>query len=162
MPCPDHAMPGAPPHCGRILRRWKFAAVRNQASGFAELRQSLLLLKLSFPGLADTDPKAARAFSWRMFTCPDPIRRSSASGPSSSPGREKRIAEIAHDFGIAEPCLRNWVKQADIDDGRRHGRSTERAELVQLRRDLRTAKMEIEILKRAAAYFAKESAPGPK
>jgi len=55
------------------------------------------------------------------------------------------------------------MKQADIDDGRRNGLSSdERAELVQLRRELRTAKMEIEILKRAAAYFAKESSPGPK
>ncbi len=60
-------------------------------------------------------------------------------------------------------CLRNWVKQADIDDGRRNGLATdERAELVRLRRELRTAKMEIEILKRAAVYFAKESSPSPK
>jgi len=77
--------------------------------------------------------------------------------------REKPIAKIADDLGIAESCLRNWMKQADIDDGRRNGLSSdERAELVQLRRDLRTAKMEIEILKRAAAYFAKETSPGPK
>jgi len=77
--------------------------------------------------------------------------------------REKPIAKIADDLGIAESCLRNWMKQADVDDGRRNGLSSdERAELVQLRRDLRTAKMEIEILKRAAAYFAKESSPGPK
>ena len=77
--------------------------------------------------------------------------------------REKPIAKIAEDLGIAESCLRNWLKQADIDDGRRNGLSSdERAELAQLRRDLRTAKMEIEILKRAAAYFAKESSPIPK
>ena len=77
--------------------------------------------------------------------------------------REKPIAKIAEDLGIAESCLRNWMKQADIDDGRRNGLSTdERAELVQLRRDLRTAKTEIEILKRATVYFAKESSPGPK
>jgi len=77
--------------------------------------------------------------------------------------REKPISQIADDLGIAESCLRNWMKQADIDDGRRGGLSSdERAELVQLRRELRTAKMEIEILKRAAAYFAKESSPGPK
>jgi transposase-like protein len=51
------------------------------------------------------------------------------------------------------------VKQAEIDDGRRGGLSTdERAELVKLRRELRVAKMEVEILKRAAAYFAKEHA----
>jgi len=77
--------------------------------------------------------------------------------------REKPFAQIADDLGIAESCLRNWVKQADIDDGRRNGLATdERAELVRLRRELRTAKMEIEILKRAAVYFAKESSPSPK
>lgn len=66
--------------------------------------------------------------------------------------REKPIAEITRDLGIAESCLRNWVEQADVDDGRRHGLSSdERSELVQLRRDLRTAKMEFEVLKRAAA-----------
>jgi transposase len=77
--------------------------------------------------------------------------------------RDKPIAKIADDLGIAESCLRNWIKQADVDDGRRAGlNGDERAELVQLRRELRTAKMEIEILKRAAAYFAKESSPVPK
>jgi transposase len=49
------------------------------------------------------------------------------------------------------------VKQADIDDGQRGGLNTdERAELVALRRELRTTKMEVEILKRAAAYFAQD------
>jgi len=76
---------------------------------------------------------------------------------------EKPFAKIADDLGIAESCLRNWVRQADIDDGRRAGlNGDERAELVALRRELRTAKMEIEILKRAAVYFAKESSPSPK
>ncbi len=64
--------------------------------------------------------------------------------------REKPIAEIAHDLGIAESCLRRWLKQDDIDSGRAEGVSTdERAELVRLRRELRVAQMEIEILKRA-------------
>jgi len=77
--------------------------------------------------------------------------------------REKPIAQIAGDLGIAESCLRNWVKQADIDDGARAGLNTdERAELVRLRRELRVAKMEVEILKRASAYFAKEALPDPK
>jgi len=66
--------------------------------------------------------------------------------------RDKPVAKIAEDLGIAESCLRNWMKQADIDDGKRHGLSTdERDELVALRRKLRTAEMEVEILKRAAA-----------
>ena len=51
------------------------------------------------------------------------------------------------------------MKQADLDEGRRaDGLSTaEREELVGLRKDLRVAKLEVEILKRAAAYFAAEN-----
>jgi transposase-like protein len=73
--------------------------------------------------------------------------------------REKPISEIASDLGISDSCLRNWVRQAGLDEGRRDdGLSTaEREELVQLRRELKVAKMEIEILKRASAYFAKEN-----
>ena len=72
--------------------------------------------------------------------------------------REKPIAQIAVDLGISESCLRNWLQQADVDEGVREGLSTdERAELVRLRRELRVKDMEIEILKRASAYFAKEN-----
>lgn len=73
--------------------------------------------------------------------------------------REKPVAEIADDLGISDSCLRNWMKQADLDQGRRSdGVSTaEREELVKLRRELRVAKLENEILKRAAAYFASEN-----
>jgi len=73
--------------------------------------------------------------------------------------REKPIAELARDVGISESCLRNWMAQADRDEGRRaDGLSTvEREELVRLRRELRVAKLEVEILKRAAAYFAAEN-----
>lgn len=72
--------------------------------------------------------------------------------------REKPIAQIAKDLGIAESGLRRWMTQADIDDGVQDGlTSDERAELVQLRRDKRVLEMEIEILKRASAYFAREN-----
>lgn len=71
---------------------------------------------------------------------------------------EKPVAQIATDLGISDSCLRGWMKQADIDEGRRaDGLSTaEREELVRLRRELKVAKLENEILKRAAAYFAAE------
>ena len=76
---------------------------------------------------------------------------------------EKSITAIAHDLGIAESCLRRWLKQDDIDTGRAEGISSdERAELVRLRRENRVQAMEIEILKRASAYFAREAFPGPK
>lgn len=53
--------------------------------------------------------------------------------------REKPIGQIAQDLGISDSCLRSWVKQADLDEGRRaDGLSTaEREELVRLRRELR-------------------------
>lgn len=71
---------------------------------------------------------------------------------------EKPNAQIAADLGISDSCLRNWLRQADIDTGRRDGVSSdERTELVELRRELRVAKMELEILRRAAAYFAREN-----
>ena len=73
--------------------------------------------------------------------------------------REKPIAEIAHGLGIAESCLRRWLKQDDLDTGRRDDglTSDERTELAELRRRNRTLEMEVEILKRASAYFAREN-----
>jgi transposase len=72
--------------------------------------------------------------------------------------RDKPVAEIAKDLGISESCLRNWMSRADVDEGRKEGLSTdERAELVRLRRENRVQATEIEILKRASAYFAREN-----
>jgi transposase len=72
--------------------------------------------------------------------------------------REKPIAAIASDLGISESCLRRWMDIADVDEGRKEGLSSdERAELVRLRRELRVKEMEIEILKRASAFFAREN-----
>lgn len=70
------------------------------------------------------------------------------------------ITEVAVDFSIAEETVRRWVRQADIDDGVKDGTtSAEHAEVVQLRRKLRRLEMENEILRRAAAYFAKDALP---
>jgi len=72
--------------------------------------------------------------------------------------REKPVSRIAEDLGISDSCLRGWMKQADIEEGRREGLSAaDRDELVELRRELRVTKLENEILKRAAAYFAREN-----
>lgn len=72
--------------------------------------------------------------------------------------REQPIAQIAKDLAISESCLRRWMDQADVDDGHREGlSSTERRELVELRRRNRVLEMELEILKRASAYFAREN-----
>jgi len=77
--------------------------------------------------------------------------------------RAKPIAQIAADLGISESCLRRWMAVDDVDAGRREGlTSDERSELVSLRRRLRVAEMENEILRRAAAFFAQDSLPRPK
>lgn len=72
--------------------------------------------------------------------------------------KDKPVAQIAADLGIAESCLRRWMKLDAVDTGRVDGvTSGERAELVRLRRENRVQAMEIEILKRASAYFAREN-----
>jgi transposase len=72
--------------------------------------------------------------------------------------KEKPIAQIAKEMGVAESGLRRRMAQADIDEGKREGlTSDERKELVELRRQTRVQAMEIEILKRASAYFAREN-----
>ena len=71
---------------------------------------------------------------------------------------EQPITKIAADLGVSDQTLRNWIKQIDIDEGRRGGLTTEeRAEMVRLRRTNRVLEMENEILKRAAAFFAREN-----
>jgi transposase len=71
-----------------------------------------------------------------------------------------KITEVAADFDVAPESVRRWMHQADIDDGIRDGLTTaEQAEIVQLRRDKRRLEMENEILRRAAAYFAKDALP---
>lgn len=70
------------------------------------------------------------------------------------------IAEVAANFDVAPESVRRWMRQADIDDGVKEGLTTaEQAEVVQLRRDKRRLEMENEILRRAAAYFAKDALP---
>ncbi len=72
--------------------------------------------------------------------------------------RDKPVAQIAKDLGISETCLRRWMDRADVDAGVKPGVSgDERRELVELRRRNRVLEMEIEILKRASAYFAREN-----
>jgi transposase len=73
----------------------------------------------------------------------------------------KSIGVIARELDLGESVLRNWLRQAEIDAGRgRPGALTtdEREELTRLRRDVRTLRMERDILKKATAFFAKENA----
>lgn len=72
----------------------------------------------------------------------------------------KSIPQVAQELGVSEQGLRGWVKQAEIDAGRgQPGDVTtdERAELRRLRRENQVLRQEREILKKAAAFFAKET-----
>jgi transposase len=76
---------------------------------------------------------------------------------------EAPLWQIAEDFGISESCLHRWLKLADVDDGVRPGvTTTESAELRELRRRNKTLETENEILRRPAAYFAREISPEMK
>jgi transposase len=65
------------------------------------------------------------------------------------------LSQIAQDFGISDQTLTNWLKQADIDDGRKPGQSDDdRAEVRELRRRNRLLEQENEVLRRAGAYLS--------
>jgi transposase len=71
---------------------------------------------------------------------------------------DRSLTRIAKDLGVADQTLRNWVQHAEINGGVREALPpNEREELRQLRREVRTLRQEREILKKAAAFFAKES-----
>ena len=70
----------------------------------------------------------------------------------------RSIGELAKEFKVSEQTLRNWVKQADRDGGRREGPTSEElAELKRLRRENKQLRVEREILAKAAAWFARET-----
>ena len=73
---------------------------------------------------------------------------------------ERNSEELAHDLGCSAQAIRNWVRQADLDAGRRSDglTSAEREELARLRRENRVLREEREIIREAATFFAKEAA----
>lgn len=70
------------------------------------------------------------------------------------------LTQIAKDFGISQACLHNWLKQADIEDGVKPGISKEEStHMRELKKRLRLVEQENEILRRAAAYLARDINP---
>ncbi|WP_295688864.1 transposase [uncultured Brevibacterium sp.] len=70
------------------------------------------------------------------------------------------IKQIASDFGIAESCLRNWMRRADIENDSTSGTTAEKnAELREAKRRIRLLEQENEVLRRAAAYLSQANLP---
>ncbi|MFE5211605.1 transposase [Streptomyces sp. NPDC056600] len=71
---------------------------------------------------------------------------------------DRTIGQVARDFDLPETAVRLWVSQAQVDAGEKDGlTSAERDELARLRRENRRLREDVEVLKRATAFFAKET-----
>jgi len=71
------------------------------------------------------------------------------------------LKQVARDFGISESCLANWLRSADVENGKRPGMTRdESTELRDLRKRTRLLEQENEVLRKAAAYLAQGNLPG--
>ena len=73
---------------------------------------------------------------------------------------DRSVGQVAKDFDLTETAVREWVRQAERDAGTRQDgglTSDERKEVAELRRENRRLREDVEILKRATAFFAKET-----
>ena len=71
------------------------------------------------------------------------------------------INQIASDFGIAESCLCNWMRQTEVEAGARPGTTAaENAELREAKKRIRLLEQKNEVLHRAAAYLSQANLPG--
>jgi transposase len=72
----------------------------------------------------------------------------------------RNASQVARDLGLADSLVRTWLRQAEVDDGRGPAgalTTAEKEELSRLRKEVKVLRMEREILKRAATFFAKEN-----
>ncbi|ADG97629.1 transposase IS3/IS911 family protein [Segniliparus rotundus DSM 44985] len=105
-----------------------------------------------------------------MAAHPEEFRRRATEAARAAREGGRPVAWAAKELGVDAKTLRKWLAQADGVEGKRVVREgghegiagDERAELVRLRRENRVLAMEVEILKRASAIFARESLPTPK
>lgn len=71
---------------------------------------------------------------------------------------DKTVSQICEELELTDSAVRRWIAQAEVDAGERDGLTTEeQAEIAQLRRENRVLREERDILRRATAFFAKET-----
>ena len=71
---------------------------------------------------------------------------------------DRSVGQVARDFDLTETAVRAWFRQAEIDAGEQDGLTTEeRQELARLRRENRRLQADVDLLKRATAFFAQET-----
>ncbi|WP_344287856.1 transposase [Streptomyces synnematoformans] len=71
---------------------------------------------------------------------------------------DRSVGQVAKDFDLTETAVRLWVSQAEADAGEEPGLTTgERAELVRLRQENHRLRQDVDVLKRATAFFANET-----
>jgi len=71
---------------------------------------------------------------------------------------DRSVGQVAKDFDLTETAVRQWIRQTEVDAGQRDGlTSSERQELEALRRENRRLREDVDVLKRATAFFAKET-----
>ena len=98
--------------------------------------------------MAKKKPRPRRSFTLEFKA--DIVRRCQAG--------DRTVGQVARDFDLTETAVRAWFKQSEIDTGVRDGlTSDERRELAELRRENRRLQADVDLLKRATAFFAKET-----
>ncbi|MFE0151802.1 transposase [Nonomuraea sp. NPDC059007] len=71
---------------------------------------------------------------------------------------DRSVGQVAKDFDLTETAVRQWVRQAEVNNGQRDGlTSSEREELAALRRENRRLRQDVDVLKRATAFFVRET-----
>jgi len=98
-----------------------------------------------------------------MFTVPKPYPKEFRDdvvrvARNREPGQQ--LKQIAADFGISESCLTNWLKRADVEDGKPGANADHNADLRDAQRRIRLLEQENEVLRRAATYLSQANLPG--
>jgi transposase-like protein len=169
--CAPHTPPGprTTPAAGRTRYGWRASPTTRSApsrrrwsggwSGSAATpatcRNRTSNWPLTTAGSATTTRHAGP--SWPNSAAAARCVRGAARGAICSTQGDRSTGQIAKDFDLTETAVRDWVKQAEVDSGERDGlTSSEREELAALRRENRRLREDVDILKRATAFFAKE------